>query len=586
MKIFKAIIVLFLVTAICFGKDTDRKTTAGKKEKTQTAAYYSGDGGKGIRLAVLEPTGKGLPIQEQWILSFVQGSITGDFNKYSAISIIDRQNLEKILAEQAQSASGIYSDADYVRIGHLTNAQYILTGTISKTANNYILELSITNAETGVRKASYPPKQVTAAALENLSAIKEASADLLKQMGVNLTSAGLQSLRETVDSKRVKAETALAKGISAQQKGTVVEALNYYYEAANFDSKLLEAASRSSTISANIQSGSLGENIRNDIQNRNAWLKVLQEAAAFFKEHPPFEILYSPTLTWGKVDYNKGTADISFMAGLYITETGFMVLRDLKQGLEKTGRSKDWGFGEWPFKGDAAVFIRDILNYNIKAALINEAGRTIGNAEETYAVEGLFSLYGGSYYSPFIHNTKNVVFRNVEATKITDNLKINIVSVNGLDSKTASDRGYIGISIENDMPPNSSNYSSAYQGQYRLELNNGNIAIIAYRLHDTEKDIIIPAKIGRWPVTSIGENAYSGLIPSIINIVIPDSVTTIGKGALIVFTYNRGIKSITIPANVSIGEYAFEDTGFEQYYKRNGKKAGTYVFVNGKWSMK
>jgi hypothetical protein len=40
--------------------------------------------------------------------------------------ILDRQNMEAVLAEQTLSASAAYFEDDYIRIGNLTNAQYIL----------------------------------------------------------------------------------------------------------------------------------------------------------------------------------------------------------------------------------------------------------------------------------------------------------------------------------------------------------------------------------------------------------------------------------------------------------------------------
>jgi TolB-like protein len=156
------------------------------------SAYYTGDGGKGIRLAVLEPTGKGLSAQEQWMLSLIQGSITGDFNKYSAITVIDRQNLEKILAEQKQLMSGNYSDSDYVRLGQFTNSRYILAGAVSKTANNYMLELSVSDAENGERKASYPPKPVSLLALENLSEIMEKNGAIRHSKGIQMRNEELE----------------------------------------------------------------------------------------------------------------------------------------------------------------------------------------------------------------------------------------------------------------------------------------------------------------------------------------------------------------------------------------------------------
>jgi hypothetical protein len=74
----------------------------------------------------------------------------------------------------------------------------------------------------------------------------------------------------------------------------VVEAMSYYYEAARFDPGLAEAASRNSVRSADITSGNIGQNVRNDIQLRAAWQKTMDEATAFFKTHPPYEIVYDP----------------------------------------------------------------------------------------------------------------------------------------------------------------------------------------------------------------------------------------------------------------------------------------------------
>jgi hypothetical protein len=136
---------------------------------------------------VLEPSGNGLSAGEAWVPSLVQGSLTSDFNRYSAITVVDRQNLETILAEQQQSMSGNYSDDDYISIGKLTNARLILAGTVRRTPNAFMLELAVTDAESGERKASYGPTAATLASLEDLSSVRAATADLLAQLGVILT---------------------------------------------------------------------------------------------------------------------------------------------------------------------------------------------------------------------------------------------------------------------------------------------------------------------------------------------------------------------------------------------------------------
>jgi hypothetical protein len=277
--------------------------------------YFDGDGGKEFTLAVLEPTGKDLPDAERYLLPLIQGSITGDFNKYSAMTIIDRQNLDKILAEQTQSELLEYSDEDYIHIGQLTNARYILTGLITKTASNYILELSVSDAETGERKASYPPKPVSPISLENLSAVKEASADLLTQLGVQLTAQGKQELSATANTASVNAETALSKALIAQKNGTVVEALSYFYQAVNYDSSLAEAASRLNVLSADVSSGNIGANARNDIQWRKDWVARLTEAeqyyANYMKELMPYYLIYSTNLRQGNINYETETWDIT-----------------------------------------------------------------------------------------------------------------------------------------------------------------------------------------------------------------------------------------------------------------------------------
>jgi hypothetical protein len=55
-----------------------------------STVYWTGDGGKGIKIAVLEPSGKGLSETEKWMPSMVQSSITGDFQKYSAMTIKEK----------------------------------------------------------------------------------------------------------------------------------------------------------------------------------------------------------------------------------------------------------------------------------------------------------------------------------------------------------------------------------------------------------------------------------------------------------------------------------------------------------------
>ena len=73
-------------------------------------------------------------------------------------------------------------------------------------------------------------------------------------------------------------------------------------------------------------------------------------------------------------------------------------------------------------------------------------------------------------------------------------------------------------------------------------------------------------------------------INQLTSVIIPNNVTSIDSYA---FCYNQ-LTSITIGANVSLGgRYgASFDNDFDDFYNRNGKRAGTYTYSRGSWSRR
>jgi hypothetical protein len=266
------------------------------------------------------------------------------------MTIIDRQNLDKIIGEQVKRS---LTAEDAVQIGRITNTQLVLTGELLKTKSGYSLQLAVTDVEKAERKASYTVN-ASAEAIEKSTAVKDAAAELLTQLGIRLTEEGKKKLYG-VGANTVDAETALSKGITAQKGGTIVEALSYFYNAASFDSSLAEASGRLNVLSSSIAGGSIGQSVRNDIENRKAWLKAMNDCAAFFRTNLPYEIKYYKNLTQGKVDYQKETVDLSFDVQLRPGSV-FQVVNTVREGIENTGKKDEWGFANWPFGGEAKVF--------------------------------------------------------------------------------------------------------------------------------------------------------------------------------------------------------------------------------------
>jgi uncharacterized protein (TIGR02145 family) len=420
-----------------------------------------------IKLAVLEPEGKGLSKDEIWMLSLVQSTIAADFNKYSSITIIDRQNIEAIIAEQKRSLSAITSDEDAIKIGNLANASHILTGKITKTPKTFMLELAITDAETGKRQASYSPKGITPSQVEDLSALKAASADLLKQLGVSLTESQLEELKGPVANTQVQAQTALARGVVAERQGTSVAALSYFYQAAAFDPTLVEAVKRSSVMSANISGINLGENIRNDIVWRKKWVEQLKETEeTFYKiinSAPlPYTLYYSTVIETKNINYQKETADLSISLSLVANGEWFSALqKSLKaaqavmDGLNATGRKEDWGLKDWPatmyqkhgvsntnpfaigYWSESSYIEYDIP---VEFELVNQRGKVIGRQVAVIGRQQLkpYIKIPRDFIVKFYKNkSSTLTFNAVNANDISDNLTIRIASVNGAPPKTA-----------------------------------------------------------------------------------------------------------------------------------------------------
>jgi hypothetical protein len=417
---------------------------SGTVQAQQPNPYFTGDGGMGIRLAVLEPSGMGLSEEDRWMLSLVQGSITGDFNRFSGMTIIDRQNLEKVLGEWQEATSGKYSNDDYIRIGNLANASHILTGNISKTPNALVIEFSVTDLESGERKASYSPKQVSVIALENLSAVKAASADLLTQLGVNLTSVGLEELKRVEDAAKIQAGAMLARGIAAQRNGTEVTALSYFLQAAALDTTLLEAANRSSILSVNISSGNIGDDTRNEIKWRKDWIARLTETEESFyrmikTSDPPYTLFYSTDMARGEINYQKETTTFSFLVNLNANAVWFSSLQTAVQavcdGINATGKKDVWGFSDWPRKGvskPAPFSVGQQYSFSVAFELVNERGLVIGKQTVNMGTSFRFYTDRGRIMVEYPEDIfKTVIFNAVNANEISDVMTIRIASVNG-----------------------------------------------------------------------------------------------------------------------------------------------------------
>jgi hypothetical protein len=355
-------------------------------------------------------------------------------------------NLEE---QYMELTSNFYSDDDEGRqdLGHLTSTGYIMGGNVTRTTTGYTLQLWITETANKMTAASYSGT-CTFLELDNLTGIRRASLDLLQKMGVTLTAQAKTALAGAATTNHVHAQTALAQGIVAQRQGTEVAALSYFFQAAEFDPSLLEAVNRSTGISANVSSGNIGANIRNEIAWRRSWVAKLKETEESFHKMinatPPYTLYYSTYIKEGPINHKDETADLAIRVNLKTNEEWFTatrrVIQTILDGLNTTQKKKTWELANWPTANvSKPIITRHDYDIVVVFELVNEEGKVIGAQTATYKPSfRLFHDRNDKITVTYPEDTHgSVTFNAVNANDISDNLVIRIASVNGLSPEAA-----------------------------------------------------------------------------------------------------------------------------------------------------
>jgi hypothetical protein len=292
------------------------------------------------------------------------------------------------------------------------------------------------------------------------------------------------------------------------------------------------------------------------------WLNLFKECAAWFRDHPPFEIVYEPRVPEPKVeeiDFHKETVPLSFRIILVPSESGFQVLNGLLARLEKTGNREKWGFKGWPLRDieprdPAAVVFGGSrrFTFTVEAAILNEEGKTPGSSSITLTSGDIAYSPGEQAIDiPDIGEIRLFTIPNVNANDITPAMTIRITKVNGVAAETVGERGYVMIAgskaafdrYEYEEEQEKANLLALF------DITNGKI--IWYK--GSGKDLVIPrTKFSRNRITGIREGVFRKR--GLISVTIPRGVTSIGEDA---FRDNQ-LTSVTIPQGVtSIRERAF-----------------------------
>jgi len=423
--------------------------------------YEEETGRADITMAILRPRNINLSADDEKYLDTIQDSLNSTFSRFSAIQLFDKKNLEVILEKLRLPLSGNYSESDYIKIGESSNSNYIFTGDLTKTETElFILNLSIIEGKTGKIYETFN-KTVALEDITNSNVCRAAAAQLLPKLGVILTAAGVAELNPDQNAEETENVPKLAYDPSPS--GSIIEALIYsYFTSPNVDKNLLTAEGQTENSFKTI--GETGTIIIQDIERRLYWQKNLLEFERFFRNHPPFELVYTMIpVQKGLLDYVNNTVDLEFNVGLRHESVDIMqkVLRDILNELKKTDYIKNnWGFDKWPAISAESTniipkkidFLNGYQTYNIHAALYNNKDEIIGEID--FPLYGQLMLTSPNTIGAFSTQERRMVF-TVGIDSVTEDMKIRIISINDVHATKSNTDMYIKNSIVEIMPSKS-----------------------------------------------------------------------------------------------------------------------------------
>lgn len=420
-------------------------------------------------IAVPAPKTMNIGEGNEWIPLFIQGVITTNFQNYSGMKVVDRQNSDMVKAEQRLSENAEFSDADAIEMGKMTHAHLIVTGSITGKSTSYALMFSITDAETGETKASATVPNCLFSALENGDAANQISYDLMTGYGISLSADAKKKLTQkaTVMTAENTAQASVAKGIVAEQSGSNIEALTYYIQAKKNDKKLSEATSRMANMTTVVSTGNFGKNAKNMIKLRNDWDKLLWEATALIAANPPvFQLVYYDDLKTEEIDYDKGTLNISVtvpdvvQCNLRDFWENEKLVKSMKSSLAGISESKNWGEKingfPWSYADDVGGdnWLQQLSSYSssiklyFNILLLNSSKKVISEKKMTVKMFLCDStrrsvepedFFTGRYYVWKCHNNlyKNgkIIFESISVDDAdTDNMFISITNTGSMEA--------------------------------------------------------------------------------------------------------------------------------------------------------
>jgi len=162
-----------------------------------------------------------------WLSKGLADMLITDITGVPEVTVVERENIEKILKEQERSLNDLYDESSAVAIGKLLNANELIYGSFIIHENSIRIDAKL--VEVGTAKII---KTVdVSGVLEKLFTLqKELAIEFLKALGLEIPTLIMQ-----VDTTSLDAAEAYYTGIQLLDEGAFSEAAEKFKEASNID---------------------------------------------------------------------------------------------------------------------------------------------------------------------------------------------------------------------------------------------------------------------------------------------------------------------------------------------------------------
>jgi hypothetical protein len=294
--------------------------------------------------------------------------------------------------------------------------------------------------------------------IEDQTAVNKATIDLLGQMGVPLTALARAELGQAANENTQAGQKGMSDAAYRISNGDDIGGQHAAYIAVETDPSLMSEANSASLVAANIRTGNIGQDMRNDLQWGKDWearlAKTEQYFDNFFKTfNQPYALIYTPELQTGTIDtinrrdetnWVKFTVELRERSNW--TNPVLKTVNDVWRDINATGRKTVWGLADWPRYRNP--FTNGSKRLTIAVELLNEQGKVIG--QQTFTEQGSWSFsfnqnVGIEKFDSWGEDAKTITFPTVKIADWTDKMTLRFITVNNVPVADASKNGVLMI---------------------------------------------------------------------------------------------------------------------------------------------